>query len=1053
MVYALFSILIFSLLIGGGSFWVVYRLFQQQVQMQLRSDLQRVSQEVEHLLADATITLQQLSANSLLSNGLVDSIGRETYLKPFFLEQRLAKQPHTDLLLVDFQGRVLFSSSAATSHITFDSSLIVRALTESISLAAISEDNILVIVYPIIFPVTGTTEGALVYRVQLTPLVQDIDKRFNVLFTLNCQDCQISNEQINDQRLIKQDAILALPSPLDRLAFKITVAQMKSQMLAPLYEMIQWYIGFAMVLLLAATWLARRIASQVTFGLFSLVKDANAIMHADDLVDHLMMIQSDDEIGQLALALNHLIKRLRQFYMELEDKVTDRTTALIQAEAIARQSSNYARSLIEASLDPLVTISSQGKITDVNQATERVTGLFREQLIGTDFSDYFTDSDKASRGYQQAFSIGKITDFPLTIRHVSGQFTSVIFNASVYYNDNGEVQGILAAARDVSRQNQIENELVQAKILAESANKVKSEFLANMSHEIRTPMNAIIGLSHLVLNKKVSPEIRDYLEKIYSSSNSLLSILNDILDFSKLEAGRLNIDCSSFELDEMLDNIYNLFADRATEKCLDFRMDVAPDVPRNLIGDALRLQQILINLLGNAIKFTEHGKVMLKITVQQLNSLQAQLLFCVTDTGIGMTEHDREKLFQPFNQVDGSITRRFGGTGLGLAISHNLLQLMGSEFSVVSVPGKGTSFSFELVLGVCQRASAISIPTSEDVGELLTGTRILVAEDNLVNQQVVKEFLNLSGVIVEIANNGKEALALLENGVFDAVLMDVHMPILDGFEATKLIRNQARFAALPVIALTAGVTKEERDRCMASGMNYFIAKPINPETLISTLLQCIKPIEATAAITEPGVKKPSYTGDLPDLDLHNLLVMLGNNQELVTQLLFSFLENMKGIPEEIETLVAAGNGISAKELIHKIKGASGNIGAVRLHAASNALEAELKEGLSTVTFSAFREAFNQTMSVIATLHQPEVLTPLTSANFEAVKSSAAELDLMLKENDFIDEERLNTFKSLLTLPQLDLFVQLRKLINELNYSEARKLLRQLAGLPNTQEIK
>jgi PAS domain S-box-containing protein len=1058
MVHALFSILIFSLVVSGGSFLVLHRLFQQQINAQLRADLQRTSLEFQHLLGDSTVMLRQLAINPLLANALIDSIGRETYLEPFFMEQRLAKQAHTDLLLVDFRGRTLLSSNAAMGHEAHDSALIDSALADRIPVAAISADNVLVIAYPIVFPVTGTTEGALVYRVYLTPLVQAMGKRLDILIALNCQGCNITSEPVNDESLIERDEVLALTPPLDHLAFKITVAQLRSRALAPLYAMIRWYIGLAAALLLAAIWMARGIALHVTSGLLTLVKEANAITHADDLADHLMIIQGDDEIGRLALALNHLIKRLRRFYLELEDKVTERTVALVQAEAAARRSSNYARSLIEASLDPLVTISAQGKITDVNKATERVTGIHRERLVGSVFSDYFTDSDKARRGYQQVFSAGQITDYPLVIRHVSGQFTEVLYNASVYYNENGEVEGVFASARDVTRQKQIENELQQAKTLAESANQVKSAFLANMSHEIRTPMNAIIGLSHLALNKSVSPEIRDYLEKISSSSNNLLSILNDILDFSKLEAGRLTIEHSRFNLDEILDNIDDLFTDRAQEKCLDFAMDVASDVPRGLIGDTLRLQQILINLLGNAIKFTRQGRVTLKITTLQINPSQARLLFCVTDTGIGMSDDDRKKLFQPFSQVDGSITRRFGGTGLGLAISQNLLQLMGSEFSVISAPGQGSCFSFELVLGLSslsrQHRSAAFVPAPEDFGKLLAGTRILVAEDNLINQQVVREFLNLAGIAVEIANNGKEAMALLDNGGFDAVLMDMHMPEMDGFEATGLIRSQARFAGLPLIALTAGVTKEERERCLALGMNDFIAKPINPKKLIWTLVQWIRPVGATAAnsiAAEPVVTKPVGADDLIGFDLRNLLEMIGNNQELATQLLVTFMESMKDLPGEIETLIAGGNFVQARELVHKLKGASGAVGAVHLYAASEALEVELKDELSVFAFDNFRDTFNRTMSVIAALPRPEDPMPLTGGDNGALKRSATELDRLLKENDFISEALLNTLKPHLTMDQLDLFGRLRKLVNSLHYDEARKILRQLVQLHDTQE--
>ncbi len=1050
--YALFSILTFSLLIGGGSFWVVYKLFQQQVNAQLRLDLQRASLEIEHLLSNATVTLRQLSTNPLLANALTDSVGRETYLGPFFLEQQLAKQAHTDLLLVDFKGRVVLSTNPAMNHESDESSLIAQVLAENTPLAAISvNDNRLVIAYPIIFPVTGTTEGAVVYQVHLTPLVQAMAKRFNTLLDLNCQGCYISAALGNKGRLIELEANLALPAPVDRLAFKMTVAQAHDQAFASLYRMADWYIGLAMALLLAATWLARRIAYHVTAGLLALLKQANAITGADDLGDHLLVVQGDDEIGRLALALNHLLKRLHQFYLELEDKVSQRTAALVRAEAYARQSSNYARSLIEASLDPLVTISVQGKITDVNEATEQITGISRERLIGTDFSDYFTDSQKARRGYQQAFSAGQITDYPLAIRHISGRFTEVLYNASVYYNDNGEVEGIFAAARDVTRQKQIENELVQAKVLAESANRTKSEFLANMSHEIRTPMNAIIGLSQLALNKELSFEIRDYLEKIYSSSNNLLSILNDILDFSKLEAGRLTIEHSRFGLDAILDTIDNLFAEHVKEKGLNLIIDVAPDVPRQLIGDTLRLQQVLINLLGNAVKFTEHGEVKLSISAQQIDLSQARLLFCVSDTGIGISEPNLEKLFHPFSQVDGSITRRFGGTGLGLVISQNLLQLMGSEFSVVSRPGQGSRFSFELVLNISafssrrmtQCKSGDSLFAPEDSGALLSGRRVLVAEDNLINQKVVREFLNLSGIIVEIADNGKEALELLQKSPFDAVLMDIHMPEMDGFEATRLIRSQARFAELPVIALTAGVTKEEQDKCMASGMNGFVAKPINPKQLVSTLRQLLAPAEAALADIAAAPPMSAMDG-LPGFELDTLAAMLGNNQTFIMQLLQDFGETMRNVPGEIEAMIAGGNMVAAKALLHKIKGTSGNIGALRLYEACKALEAEFTQQHSgVIAFKAFRDAFDEVMSTIATVRRADQPALPAGGDSEALSRCAAELDLLLKEKDFISETLLNAFKAHLAADQLELFGRLRKLINDLNYDPARDILRQL----------
>ena len=734
----------------------------------------------------------------------------------------------------------------------------------------------------------------------------------------------------------------------------------------------------------------------------------------------------------------------------------------ISERKLADEQRNQLLKIIEDAPDFIAMADMQAHLKYLNNAGARLIGLPDDaDLSGLEIKDMHPEwatkrvlEEGIPTVLRQGFWQGETA-----LLHKDGYEIPVSQLLLLHRDGFGNPQLLSTIMRDITVYKQVEQALSQAKASAEALAQSKSEFLATMSHEIRTPMNAIIGLSHLALNKDLSDETRDYLEKINSSSNSLLIILNDILDFSKLDAGHLNIDHTVFSLDEILDTINDLFTNYAEEKNLDFSLEVAPDVPRNLVGDTLRLQQILTNLLSNAVKFTEQGKVSLKITVAQIAHSQARLLFCVTDTGIGMSEEDHEKLFHPFSQVDGSISRRFGGTGLGLAISQNLLQLMGGKFSVESTLGKGSRFSFELVLGMsslpCQPLLDPLISAQMDISQLFLGTRILVVEDNLINQQVVREFLNLAGITVEIANDGMEAMALLEDGAFDAVLMDMHMPVMDGFEATKLIRSQTRFAELPVIALTAGVTKEERERCMASGMNDFIAKPINPQKLLEKLVRWIKPtgiIETDALAAELSATKLFKEGNLPGFDLHNLLGMIGNNRELAIRLLFTFMESMKNLADEIEAQITVDNLVAAKELIHKIKGASGTIGAVRLHAASEVLEAELKNKLSAATFSSFREAFNQTMSVIAALHQPEELVPLTIGNTEALKRSAAELDRLLKENDFISEALLNTLKPHLASNQFDLFAKLRKMITGLQYGKARKILRQLAELPDNQEL-
>jgi CheY-like chemotaxis protein len=362
-------------------------------------------------------------------------------------------------------------------------------------------------------------------------------------------------------------------------------------------------------------------------------------------------------------------------------------------------------------------------------------------------------------------------------------------------------------------------------------------------------MNGIIGFSELALLKEMPADIRDYLTKINRASTNLLSILNDILDLSKLEANGVSLNLVLFDLDELRDTLYSLFAETAQNKSLIFNIKIPAQVPRQLIGDDLRLKQVLINLLSNAVKFTAIGAVSLDISLLDSEASKTRLLFSVNDTGIGLSAQDQEKLFQPFTQADDSIARRFGGTGLGLALSHNLLQLMGSEFTVVSTPGLGSCFSFELVLDIsatshvakAKQPLATTASALKDFAPRLAGTQILVAEDNFFNQQIIQELLKLASIKVEIANNGAEALAMLESGEFDAILMDVHMPVMDGLEATQQIRRSLRFADIPVIALTAGVTQAEREQCLASGMNDFINKPINMTQLLSTLAQWTKP--------------------------------------------------------------------------------------------------------------------------------------------------------------------------------------------------------------------
>ena len=820
------------------------------------------------------------------------------------------------------------------------------------------------------------------------------------------------------------------------------------------------------------------------------------------------------------------------------------------AEQSLHESEAKYRAVFEQSRDAIFITSKDGRFLDINQSTLNLHGFTREEMLGMKTASLYVNPADRDRFIHDIGKNGSVVDWEVKMRKKDGSELVCLMTAVPRLDGAGNLLGYQGIIRDITMRKQMEIDLQKAKETAEAATKAKSEFLAHMSHEIRTPMNAITGLSHLALKTELTPKQRDYLTKIQLSANNLMGIINDILDLSKIESGKLEIERTNFNLDQVLANVSGMFSLRAQEKGLALNFKIAPEVPVALIGDPLRLGQVLINLLGNAFKFTTLGGIMVSVGVVGIEKDNITLIFSVKDTGIGITEEQLVKLFQPFTQADGSTTRKYGGTGLGLTISKQLVERMGGKIGVESKPNVGSNFTFTVLLGVQKETigqkkivpeflrglnilvaddskettdimknlltemsfkvgvvdsgwgvlnelsnperkydlvlldwrmpdmdgfetarrirSQINLPKipkifmitaygreeamyqAKEMGldaflvkpvsqsilfdsiieafgrekdesssftrqgvevEHLIGARVLVVEDNEINQQVAQELLEGFGLEVTIADNGKIATEMLAEGTqFDAVLMDLQMPEMDGYEATRVIRQDLKMADLPVIAMTAHAVQSETARCLELGMNDYITKPVEPNELKTALTKWIKP-RAIAQAAKTGGQKAVPVSELPEslpgIDLPTAMMRLMGNRKLFNKLLRDFVQNYADISGKIRQSVESEDIPTAQRLAHTVKGVAGNLSATDVYNVSSEIEAairdgdkakiistiqKLEEGMRLITGTVNRMSSGETVAV-----QPVTVEPIQMDIFKLTKD-ITELDDLLQKN-------------------------------------------------------